>query len=202
VRSLERRLEHLERLVEGCVEDSVVLCPKPCKGPITMSQRRLMVDGSVEVPLPYRTTRAGLFPRTCSTQEPNTSATGGSWTPLTTCGRPRQFWRKVLSSSSQVANRPADLFTPYRLPMVDPEARVAGHSILAAYRASKQDAPNSPANRRFLGPCPPALESRACLHVPVNGGGESPEASSNGRAPPSERSRPCVTKEARSLDRM
>ena len=166
MRSLERRLENLERLLEGRVEDRVALCPKPCKGPITMSQRQLMLDGSVEVPLPYRTTRAWLFPRTCSTQEPNTSATGGSWTPLTTCGRPRQFWRKVLSSSSQVASRPADLFTPYRLPMADPEARVAGHSILAG------------------------------LHVPVNGGGESPEASSNGRAPPSERSRPCVTKEA------
>jgi len=64
--------------------------------------------------------------------------------------------------------------------MADPEAGVAGHSILAAYRASRQDAPNSP----------------------VNGGGESPEASSNGRVLPSERSRPCVTKEARSLDRV
>src|SRR5215208_7046720 len=74
--------------------------------------------------------------------------------------------------------------------------------ILAAYRASRQEAPNSPANRRFLGPCPPALESRACLHVPVNGGGESPEASSIRRAPPSERPRLCVTKEARSLDRV
>jgi hypothetical protein len=49
VRSLERRLENLERLVEGRVEDRVALCPKPCKGPITMSQRRLMPDGSVEV---------------------------------------------------------------------------------------------------------------------------------------------------------
>src|SRR5215203_4340163 len=160
-----------------------------------MSQRQLMLDGSVEVPLPYRTTRAWLFPRTCSTQEPNTSATGGSWTPLTTCGRPRQFWRKVLSSSSQVASRPADLFTPYRLPMADPEAGVAGHSILAAYRASRQDVPNSLANRWFLGPCPPALESRACLHVPVYGSGESAEASSIRRAPPSERPRLCVTKE-------
>ena len=27
----------------------VALCPKPCKGPITRSQRRLMPDGSVEV---------------------------------------------------------------------------------------------------------------------------------------------------------
>ena len=78
MRSLERRLENLERLLEGRVEDRVALCPKPCKGPITMSQRQLMLDGSVEVPLPYRTTRAWLFPRTCSTQEPNTSATGGS----------------------------------------------------------------------------------------------------------------------------
>ncbi len=50
MRSLERRLENLERLVEGRVEDSRgALCPKPCKGPITMSQRRLMPDGSVEV---------------------------------------------------------------------------------------------------------------------------------------------------------
>jgi hypothetical protein len=50
VRSLERRLENLERLVEGRVEDlKIALCPKPCKGPITMSQRRLMPDGSVEV---------------------------------------------------------------------------------------------------------------------------------------------------------
>src|SRR5688572_11688386 len=31
-------------------EDLIVaLCPKPCKGPITTSQRRLMPDGSVEV---------------------------------------------------------------------------------------------------------------------------------------------------------
>jgi hypothetical protein len=50
VRSLERRLENLERLVERRVEDlKIALCPKPCKGPITMSQRRLMPDGSVEV---------------------------------------------------------------------------------------------------------------------------------------------------------
>ena len=50
MRSLERRLENLERLVEGRVEESrVALCPKPCKGPITMSQKRLMPDGSVEV---------------------------------------------------------------------------------------------------------------------------------------------------------
>ena len=49
MRSLERRLENLERLVEGRVEDRGALCPKPCKGPITMSQRRLMPDGSVEV---------------------------------------------------------------------------------------------------------------------------------------------------------
>ena len=51
VRSSKRRLENLERLVEeGRVEDrKVALCPKPCKGPITMSQRRLMPDGSVEV---------------------------------------------------------------------------------------------------------------------------------------------------------
>jgi hypothetical protein len=50
VRSLERRLENLERFVEGRVEElKVALCPKPCKGPITMSQRRLMPDGSVEV---------------------------------------------------------------------------------------------------------------------------------------------------------
>jgi hypothetical protein len=50
VRSLERRLENLERLVEARVEASrVALCPKPCKGPITMSQRWLMPDGSVEV---------------------------------------------------------------------------------------------------------------------------------------------------------
>jgi hypothetical protein len=27
----------------------VALCPKPCKGPITMSQRRLMPSGEVEV---------------------------------------------------------------------------------------------------------------------------------------------------------
>jgi hypothetical protein len=34
----------------GLSEDLIVaLCPKPCKGPITMSQRRLMSDGSVEV---------------------------------------------------------------------------------------------------------------------------------------------------------
>jgi hypothetical protein len=57
VRSLQRRLENLEQLVEGRgVEERVALCPKPCKGPITMSQRRLMPDGSVEVsgerPLP------------------------------------------------------------------------------------------------------------------------------------------------------
>jgi hypothetical protein len=50
VRSLERRLENLERFVEGRVEDlKVALCPKPCKGPITWSERRLMQDGSVEV---------------------------------------------------------------------------------------------------------------------------------------------------------
>src|SRR5215211_6010781 len=50
VRSLERRLENLERFVEGRVEDlKVALCPKPCKGPITWSERRLMPDGSVEV---------------------------------------------------------------------------------------------------------------------------------------------------------
>jgi hypothetical protein len=34
----------------GLSEDLIVaLCPKPCKGPITTSQRRLMPDGSVEV---------------------------------------------------------------------------------------------------------------------------------------------------------
>ena len=34
----------------GLSEDLIVaLCPKPCKGPITRSQRRLMPDGSVEV---------------------------------------------------------------------------------------------------------------------------------------------------------
>ena len=34
----------------GISEDlKVALCPKPCKGPITRSQRRLMPDGSVEV---------------------------------------------------------------------------------------------------------------------------------------------------------
>ena len=34
----------------GISEDlKVALCPKPCKGPITSSQRRLMPDGSVEV---------------------------------------------------------------------------------------------------------------------------------------------------------
>ena len=50
MRSLERRLENLERFVEGRVEDlKVALCPKPCKGPITWSERRLMPDGSVEV---------------------------------------------------------------------------------------------------------------------------------------------------------
>jgi hypothetical protein len=46
VRSLERRLENLERRLEDANPD---LCePRPCKGPITMSQRRLMPDGSVE----------------------------------------------------------------------------------------------------------------------------------------------------------
>ena len=50
MRSLQRRLENLERLIDGRVENrKVALCPKPCKGPITMSQRRLMPDGSVEV---------------------------------------------------------------------------------------------------------------------------------------------------------
>ena len=34
----------------GISEDlKVALCPKPCKGPITRSQRRLMPDGTVEV---------------------------------------------------------------------------------------------------------------------------------------------------------
>jgi hypothetical protein len=34
----------------GLSEDLVVaLCPKPCKGPITTSQHRLMPDGTVEV---------------------------------------------------------------------------------------------------------------------------------------------------------
>jgi hypothetical protein len=34
----------------GISEDlKVALCPKPCKGPVTTSQRRLMPDGSVEV---------------------------------------------------------------------------------------------------------------------------------------------------------
>jgi hypothetical protein len=43
-------IRNLERLLEGRVEESrVALCPKPCKGPITMSQKRLMPDGSVEV---------------------------------------------------------------------------------------------------------------------------------------------------------
>jgi hypothetical protein len=51
VRSLEGRLENLyEPLVEGRVEDlKAPLCPMPCKGPITMSQRRLLPDGSVAV---------------------------------------------------------------------------------------------------------------------------------------------------------
>jgi hypothetical protein len=49
VRSLERRLENLARFVEGRVEDEVALCPKSCKGPIIMSQRRLMPDDSVEI---------------------------------------------------------------------------------------------------------------------------------------------------------
>jgi hypothetical protein len=34
----------------GISEDlKAALCPKPCKGPITTSQRRLMPDGGVEV---------------------------------------------------------------------------------------------------------------------------------------------------------
>jgi hypothetical protein len=34
----------------GISEDLIVaLCPKPCKGPITTSQHRLMPDGTVEV---------------------------------------------------------------------------------------------------------------------------------------------------------
>ncbi len=34
----------------GISEDlKAALCPKPCKGPITRSQRRLMPDGGVEV---------------------------------------------------------------------------------------------------------------------------------------------------------
>jgi hypothetical protein len=34
----------------GISEDlAAALCPKPCKGPITWGQRRLMADGSVEV---------------------------------------------------------------------------------------------------------------------------------------------------------
>ena len=34
----------------GISEDlKAALCPKPCKGPITTSQRRLMPDGDVEV---------------------------------------------------------------------------------------------------------------------------------------------------------
>ena len=34
----------------GISEDlKAALCPKPCKGPITTSQHRLMPDGSVEV---------------------------------------------------------------------------------------------------------------------------------------------------------
>jgi hypothetical protein len=34
----------------GLSEDLIVaLCPTPCRGPITRSQRRLMPDGSVEV---------------------------------------------------------------------------------------------------------------------------------------------------------
>jgi hypothetical protein len=34
----------------GISEDlKVALCPKPCKGPITTSQHRLMPDGTVEV---------------------------------------------------------------------------------------------------------------------------------------------------------
>ena len=34
----------------GLSEDLIVaLCPRPCKGPITTSQHRLMPDGSVEV---------------------------------------------------------------------------------------------------------------------------------------------------------
>jgi hypothetical protein len=40
----------LRRPLMGISEDlKVALCPKPCKGPITRSQRRLMPDGSVEV---------------------------------------------------------------------------------------------------------------------------------------------------------
>jgi hypothetical protein len=34
----------------GLSEDLIVaLCPKPCKGPITMSQKRLLPSGEVEV---------------------------------------------------------------------------------------------------------------------------------------------------------
>jgi hypothetical protein len=34
----------------GLSEDlKIALCPKPCEGPITWSERRLMPDGSVEV---------------------------------------------------------------------------------------------------------------------------------------------------------
>jgi hypothetical protein len=40
----------LRRPLMGISEDlKVALCPKPCKGPITRSQRRLMPDGSVEI---------------------------------------------------------------------------------------------------------------------------------------------------------
>jgi hypothetical protein len=40
----------LRRPLMGISEDLIVaLCPKPCKGPITRSQRWLMPDGSVEV---------------------------------------------------------------------------------------------------------------------------------------------------------
>jgi hypothetical protein len=40
----------LRRPLMGISEDlKAALCPKPCKGPITRSQRRLMPDGTVEV---------------------------------------------------------------------------------------------------------------------------------------------------------
>jgi hypothetical protein len=40
----------LRRPLMGISEDlKVALCPKPCKGPITRSWRRLLPDGTVEV---------------------------------------------------------------------------------------------------------------------------------------------------------
>jgi hypothetical protein len=40
----------LRRPLMGISEDlAAALCPKPCKGPITWGQRRLLPDGTVEV---------------------------------------------------------------------------------------------------------------------------------------------------------